>query len=358
MLVIALMSGTSLDGLDLALCQFEDIDQPKGKILYASTQNYDATWLEELKNAHKLSGLKLEVFHHYYGKFLGLSVLTFLEDTSVQNILREQQASGESELIISSHGHTLFHDPDLGITFQAGHGADIMAITQIPVVCDFRVQDVALSGQGAPLVPIGDQILFGEYEACINLGGFANISMQKNGERIAWDICPFNIVLNDWAVKLGDSMDREGRYSREGKLLYEVLDKWNNLEYYKKEAPKSLGREWVEGVYLEGLYEDILLPKDLMHTAVNHFAKQIAQQLPKQGRVLITGGGAYNSFFNEKLRSETSCELIYPSKEIIEFKEALIFGLLGYLRWNNKINVLKSVTGASQNHSSGIIYLP
>jgi anhydro-N-acetylmuramic acid kinase len=153
-------------------------------------------------------------------------------------------------------------------------------------------------------------------------------------------------------------MDREGRYSREGKLLYEVLDKWNNLEYYKKEAPKSLGREWVEGVYLEGLYEDILLPKDLMHTAVNHFAKQIAQQLPKQGRVLITGGGAYNSFFNEKLRSETSCELIYPSKEIIEFKEALIFGLLGYLRWNNKINVLKSVTGASQNHSSGIIYLP
>lgn len=352
------MSGTSLDGLDLALCKFNGTNAIEWQMLHGITYPYDETWVEELSHAHHLEGLKLQVFHHYYGKYIGVCLSNYLASPEVKSIIKEQLDAGEKELIISSHGHTVFHDPELGITFQAGHGADIMAITQIPVVSDFRVQDIALGGQGAPLVPIGDVLLFSEYAACLNLGGFANVSMEKEGKRIAWDICPLNIVLNQWARCLGDTMDRDGKYSRAGKMIFDQYSKWEGLDYYIKEAPKSLGREWVESVFLEGIYEEILLPADLMHTAVKHFAKEIAKNLPNEGKVLITGGGAFNNFLLECLKEQVTCELVIPKSDLIHFKEAIIFALLGYLRWNNTINIMSSVTGASQNHCSGQIFLP
>jgi anhydro-N-acetylmuramic acid kinase len=228
------------------------------------------------------------------------------------------------------------------------------------VVCDFRVQDVALGGQGAPLVPIGDKLLFSDYDFCLNLGGFANISTDNDTDRIAYDVCPVNIVLNRYVEQLGLNYDDEGKIASTGTINEELFEKLNDLEFYKANYPKSLGLEWVDKNIFPLIDAFQLEIQDVLKTFVEHIAVQLASEINKKSHasVLVTGGGVYSTYLVNRLEAYSKNEIIIPSKAIIEFKEALIFGFLGVLKLRNEVNCLKSVTGASQNHCSGKIYLP
>ncbi len=339
------MSGTSLDGLDICLADFSGRENKlEYEIESAETIPYSDEWKNKLLLAEKCVGAELMGLHSEYGKFLGEQVLQFLK-----KIPKEKYPQ-----LISSHGHTIFHRPEAGYTFQLGSGEFLAHTCKIPVVCDFRSTDVALGGQGAPLVPIGDRLLFGEYEYCLNLGGFANISFEKSGKRIAFDICPVNYVLNRLANRVGKEFDGSGKISSSGKIIPELLEKLDSLSFYKKSPPKSLGREWVEEMVFP-LLSSNEKTEDLLRTFTEHIAGQISAQCNSRGKMLATGGGAYNDFLISRLREKCIPEIIIPEKNIVDFKEALVFALLGWLRWNNKINVLSSVTGASADSSSGSI---
>ena len=226
------------------------------------------------------------------------------------------------------------------------------------VVCDFRVQDVELGGQGAPLVPIGDRLLFSEYDYCLNLGGFANCSYEKNGQRIAFDICPVNIVLNKYAEKLGKDFDENGKFAESGIVDENLLHQLDSLKFYSGKPPKSLGLEWVKENIFPLLEASKISSEDVLRTFTEHIAVQLAKQFSDRASVLITGGGAYNSFLIERFKNLSAIEVVVPSKEIVEYKEALIFGLLGVLKLRDEVNCLASVTGASKDHSSGKIFFP
>ncbi|MFN3951674.1 MAG: anhydro-N-acetylmuramic acid kinase [Thermaurantimonas sp.] len=356
MLVLGVMSGTSLDGLDLALCNFEGLGPVTYEILLAKTLTYDKEWRQELSTLHVRDGRYLCSMDVHFGRYIAFQILQFIESPDFRKVLKHFSKEDSQNILISSHGHTVFHEPNMGLTTQIGHGAFISALTGMNVICDFRKQDVALGGQGAPLVPIGDKILFGEYDACLNIGGFANVSTRMDNIRKAWDICPANFILNRWAQRLGDTMDRDGMYSAKGRLLPDVLQLWEDKDYYKKPAPKSLGREWIESVFLDQIYEDAFDPKDLMYTALEHISRRIAHDLPDRGTVLVTGGGAFHPQLIERIKVLSGAQLILPEPDLIHYKEALIFALMGYLRWHQQPNVLASVTGASVDHSSGVIY--
>lgn len=342
---IGLMSGTSLDGLDICLAQFEKKHSVwEFEILKAETISYSKKLEDQLRNSINVSADNLLELHSEYGFYLGKEVKNFISRHQIDNID-----------IISSHGHTVFHQPQKKFTLQIGDGRAIKLETGIPVVYDFRSQDVLMGGNGAPLVPIGDELLFSEYDACLNLGGFSNISLKHNGRRIAFDIAPVNIVLNKIAQNFNKNFDENGHLAREGKINTELLIKLNSLEFYALSHPKSLGIEWCNKNIFP-LFED-LDSQDILATFTEHNAEQISKvfnqyQLKK---VLFTGGGTYNSYLIEKIKEKTESEIIIPEKEIIDFKEALIFAFMGVLRMNKEINVLSSATGSSQDHSSGII---
>jgi anhydro-N-acetylmuramic acid kinase len=344
--VIGAMSGTSCDGLDLAACEFlEENNKWKFKVVAAETIEYTQDWLKKLQNTPFLSGEKIMELHAEYGNFTGLQINALIKKT------------GFLPDLISSHGHTIFHQPEKHFTFQLGNGAQIAATTNITTVSDFRTGDVALGGQGAPLVPIGDRILFSEYDYCLNLGGFANISFEEENKRIAFDICPVNFILNFLAKKQGFPFDKNGELGRCGTISHELLAKLNNIEYYKTTAPKSLGREWVETAFSPVMNSVNISDKDLFSTVYEHIATQISKSITKPGKVLITGGGAFNTFLIELISEKTPVELVIPANEIVNFKEALIFAFLGILKIKGQINCLSSVTGASRDSSSGIIHL-
>jgi anhydro-N-acetylmuramic acid kinase len=250
------------------------------------------------------------------------------------------------------------HQPEKGITLQIGSGQVIANTTKQTVVCDFRTQDVKLGGQGAPLVPVGDALLFSEYDYCINLGGFSNVSFHKIDKRIAFDICPVNIVMNFYASKLGFDYDENGALAAQGKINHSLLEKLNELEFYKIAYPKSLGLEWVhQEIFplIDQLETDI---SNILRTFVEHVAIQIANIVEKNSRILFTGGGVFNSFLMGRISLLSSIKVIEISEEMVNYKEALIFSFLGLLRIKNENNCLKSVTGASQNHSSGVVFSP
>ncbi len=339
------MSGTSLDGMDLAACDFELKDSKwHFEIVEAETVSYSQEWETRLMKAPSLSGVELTELHSKYGEFVGKTVDHFMKRT------------GFSPDLIASHGHTVFHQPEKGFTLQIGNGAEIAAKTQITTIADFRMGDVALGGQGAPLVPIGDEHLFPEYDFCLNLGGFANVSYREDEKRIAYDNCPVNIVLNFYAQKLGIPYDKDGATGATGRIHLPLLNKLNKLSYYSQLPPKSLGREWVEKEFFP-LVESFPIPgPDKLRTIYEHIAIQIAKISSDNGKLLITGGGAYNSFLIERIKTLSSLEVTLPDPRIIEYKEALIFAFLGVLRIQNKINCLSSVTGASKDSSCGIIF--
>jgi anhydro-N-acetylmuramic acid kinase len=250
----------------------------------------------------------------------------------------------------------VFHQPSEGITRQIGNLELLAKIVKQKVVCDFRVQDVELGGQGAPLVPIGDRLLFSEYDYCINLGGFANLSFELKNQRIAYDICPVNIVMNRYAETLGVPFDNSGKIAQSGDVNAELLKVLNDLEFYKQEPPKSLGLEWVNEQVFPLIEVTNLRTEDVLRTFVEHIAMQIVDNIEDSSKILITGGGAYNVFLMDRIRANTNAEVIVPESMLIDYKEALIFGFLGVLKLRNEVNCLRSVTGALRDHSSGKIF--
>lgn len=347
--VIGCMSGTSLDGLDLAYIEFSFNKVWIFNIITAETIKYSNEWYNTLKNLVSLQPNELKGADERYTNYLGNEINDFIK----RNNINELDA-------ICSHGHTALHQPEIGMTYQIGNQDFLSSLIGTKVVCDFRTQDVRFGGQGAPLVPIGDEFLFPDYEYCINLGGFANISTKLNSKRIAYDICPVNIVLNHYASKLGFQFDKNGDIASTGKVIEGLFDELNKLEYYHLEPPKSLGLEWVREKVFPVIDKYNLETKNVLRTFVEHSAYQIAKQLKrsKNSKVLITGGGVYNTFLIYRLKSHNHSDIIIPSNNLIDYKEALIFGLLGVLKLRGENNCLSSVTGAKQDHSSGSIYYP
>jgi len=346
--VIGLMSGTSLDGVDIAACEYT-LENGKWSYLihYCQTYPYSIEWKEKLATLQHSNALDFSLVNMEYGHFLGKLTNEFIRATNFHGDF------------IASHGHTIFHQPERGLTVQIGAGGAIAAETGLPVVCDFRSMDVALNGQGAPLVPIGDHMLFSDFDACLNLGGFANISLVSEGNRIAFDICPVNIVLNTLSGILGLNYDPGGHYARNGSPEAVLLSSLNKLAYYSQSYPKSLGREWAENEFFPLLQNDSIPVNDLLSTVCEHVAIQVNRSLAcyDQAKVLFTGGGTHNHYLMEKIREMGNHSWIIPTRELIDFKEALVFGFLGVLRWNGECNILKSVTGSKVNHSGGSIYL-
>jgi anhydro-N-acetylmuramic acid kinase len=346
--VIGVMSGTSLDGVDLAHIEFSLKESEWAfEILESETIGYSQSWISHLKLAVDYPEIKLQKLNQEYTKLLATIISTFIEKHTIKNLDA-----------VCSHGHTILHQPQNGITLQIGNLPAIASLIKQIVVCDFRVQDVKLGGQGAPLVPIGDRILFSEYDYCMNLGGFSNVSFEQNGERIAFDISPVNTVLNYYANQLGMDYDDKGQLSRTGKVSEKLLNELNALDFYQQKFPKSLGFEFVKEIVLP-IIESFKIPiEDKLRTFTEHVALQTALALPnKKSRILITGGGAYNDFIIERIQYYLpEMKIIIPSTKILEFKEALIFALLGVLKLRAEINVLSSVTGSKNDHSSGNIY--
>jgi len=343
--VLGLMSGTSLDGLDIALCYFYRENKKWNFLINkATTVLYPRDLQLALATAHQLNAGDLVRFDHSYGEWIADQCNLFLEDSVIK------------PCIIASHGHTVFHQPEKGFTFQIGNGHDIAVKTGIPVVYDFRSMDVALGGNGAPLVPVGDELLFPGYEYCLNLGGFSNISYAQRNKRVAYDICPVNIALNYMSRKSGFEFDQDGKTGKKGILIEPLLKKLNNLAYYNFPPPKSLKREWFENEFVPCLleYENVA---DVLRTLYEHMSDQIASQPGNgiRGRMLVTGGGAKNKFLVSLLSEKCMNEIVVPDESLIDYKEAMIFGFLGLLRYMDKTNCYGSVTGAKRNSSSGII---
>ena len=341
---IGLMSGTSLDGLDICYAKFQNITNWEFEILKTETIPYSIKWKIRLQNAILLSAEDLLALDKEYGFYLGEKTQEFISKNNIADLD-----------FIASHGHTVFHQPQRKFTLQIGDGRAIKLTTKKPVIYDFRSQDVLMGGNGAPLVPIGDELLFSQYDACLNLGGFSNISLQKNHQRIAFDISPVNVVLNYFAEKLGKNYDENGDFARNGAINFKILEQLNALTFYQKSAPKSLGVEFVNSVVFPLLKDET--PENIIATFTEHIAEQIAKVFNDNQlkTVLVTGGGTFNTYLLEKIREKSQTELIVPDENIINFKEALIFAFMGVLRLRNEVNVLCSATGSSENHCSGIL---
>ena len=347
--VIGLMSGTSLDGVDLAYCVFTMQDKHWSyQIESAETIPYTEEWLSLLPSLMKADAYTYAKANSDLGCYFGRLIKAF--------VLKYKLEAD----FVASHGHTIFHQPMLGLTTQIGSGATIAATCGLPVVCDFRSTDVAHGGQGAPLVPVGDALLFGNFEFCLNLGGFSNVSYQAADQRIAYDICPVNTILNQLAKRAGMVYDRDGQMARTGSVDPILLEKLNTLEYYDLTPPKSLGFEWSNSYIWPVINESQLSIPDLLKTFVEHVAIQLSNSLSdfNKGKILVTGGGAKNVFLIERLTVHTKHELIIPDEKIIDYKEALIFAFLGVLRIRGEKNCLSSVTGATVDSTGGAIYLP
>lgn len=352
--VLGLMSGTSLDGLDIAYCHFwQEKNQWYFEIRQTEAIGYEDNLYQLLKNAIFLSDEAHHKLDLEYGAWLGKKAKEFLDKHSLQVDF------------ISSHGHTSHHRPEDGVTFQLGDGQQLANAAGLPVICDFRTLDVTLGGQGAPLVPIGDHLLFSEYQFCLNLGGISNVSFQKNEHRIAYDIGLANMPLNYITEKINLKYDEGGLLARSGKILPKLLDQLNALEYYQLPYPKSTGYEWFSSqiIPLLNLYD--AEPHDLLHTVIHHNCEQIAIALHKEKGednpwVLVTGGGALNAFFTDTLQQKlgTTFKVVIPPGRLIEYKEALIFAFMGVLKKLGQINIYASVTGAQNDSSSGELFSP
>lgn len=343
---VGLMSGTSADALDVCCASF---DRQEGRWTFRIDAARSYPYPPELRRklvqeVQQMQARDFVAFHSAYGRYLGEKVNGFLKETG----LRPQ--------LIASHGSTVFHQPAQGIMFQIGDGAAIAAVTGIPTVSDFRRLDIMLGGQGAPLVPIGDNLLFGQYDYCLNIGGFSNISYKEGERRIAFDISPVNYVINRFCRSIGLEMDRDGEIAARGTVDASLLERLNALDYYARVAPKSLGREWVEQEVFPLLDAAPLPLEDLLRTFYEHCAVQLARVVSPGRRILVTGGGAYNRFLIGRMEARSGCSLIIPEPAIVEFKEALIFAFLGVLYALDEPSCLRSVTGAGKDNIGGMLF--
>jgi anhydro-N-acetylmuramic acid kinase len=361
-LFLGIMSGTSLDGIDIAACRFwEENKTWKFEIVDASTYEYSAAEAGVLKSAFHLSGVDLISLHHQFGSLIGKKAKLFCDTYQLK------------PSYIASHGHTIFHQPNNkfdffntqhaklelnGFTFQLGHGANIAAAAGIKTICDFRTSDLAYGGQGAPLVPIGDELLFSEYNYCLNLGGITNISFNKNGRRKAFDIGICNMALNELAQQANLKFDRDGLLARSGNIEKSLLKQLVDAGSKKHINHQSLGYEWYTAHLLPIINAFESAIENKLCTLCEFIAMQIKLVTTSKNNILVTGGGAKNIFLMECIQQHTKCKIIHPSEQIIEFKEALIFAFLGLLRINQQANCLHLVTGASKDAIGGCVYLP
>ena len=341
------MSGTSLDGLDICFVSFKKSNYSKYNIINSKTYSYNEKWIEKLKNSIFLNKQELKKIDIEYGTLISNYLKEFISEFSIDKID-----------LISSHGHTVFHEPNKGKTLQIGDGKTINKIVKTDVVCDFRTQDVEYKGQGAPLVPIGDLDLFSNYKFCLNLGGFSNVSIKDNNKIKAFDICPVNTVLNHYSKKMGYTFDQDGVLSKKGTVNLDLLNQLNQMSFYNKLGPKSLGIEFVKSKVIPLIDSHILNPKDILRTYIEHISDQISKSIGSyfNDRILISGGGTYNNTLIDSIKTKVKSKVIIPDSQIIDYKEALIFAYMGLLKSKEKINCLKSVTGAIKDHSSGKIF--
>jgi anhydro-N-acetylmuramic acid kinase len=353
--VIGLMSGSSMDGLDIAHVQLEEVrGQWKYEILNAACLPYTEKWVKDLQHASDVNVGDFLKLHTRYGKYLGTKINEFIEKYKLDHQVH----------FIASHGHTVFHEPENGTTCQVGDGAAIAATTGLPVISDLRAMDVALGGQGAPIVPIGDKLLFGNYDYLLNIGGIANITIQRS--LMAFDVCPANQILNGLAENEGKAMDENGAMAEVGTLLPEVLDELDNDPYYKKLPPKSLSNEMARDIAFPKLMMTNNNTYDLLHTVSHHIAVQVAnvvKQYPhgkENATMLVTGGGAFNTFLVMQLKKALDQHHVtveVPDANVVKYKEALVMALIGTLRWREEVNVLSSVTGAKRDSVGGALWL-
>ncbi|MEM8506309.1 MAG: anhydro-N-acetylmuramic acid kinase [Bacteroidota bacterium] len=352
--VLGMMSGTSLDGLDLAYCHFwQDNGTWDFEIRQCTTVSYNESLYNRLKNAIYLSEAEHTQLHKEYGQWLGTQAKRFI-----------QQHKLEIDFL-ASHGHTSHHQPDEGITFQLGHGQEVANASGCKVICDFRSLDVRLGGQGAPLVPIGDALLLFAYDFCLNLGGISNISFRKSGKRIAFDIGLANMPLNYITDKIGLKYDSEGALAKSGKILPTLLEDLEQLNYYQLPYPKSTGYEWFSEEVQPLIEKTQSTSEDLLHTVIHHNCEQITKVIQnetqgKAGKLLVTGGGVLNTFFVSTLQEKlgANIQVVVPPKKLIEYKEAMVFAFMGVLRELGHVNVFSSVTGATEDSCSGSIFEP
>lgn len=343
------MSGTSLDGVDIAFCDFK-LKKEKWQFLIkaSETVTYSKAWKNKLAQAHTISGEKLMQLHSEYGEFLGKLCNEFIKKNKLKQID-----------FIASHGHTIFHQPKNKFTFQLGNGNDIHAVAGLPVVFDFRSMDIARGGEGAPLVPIGDRFLFSAYDICLNLGGIANLSMEVNKQRHAFDVCFCNMGLNYLAATIGKEFDANGNLSSQGSVNKKWLRELHKVYSTTRKKHPSLAREGFEHAIVPQLEDNSISLNDKLRTFCESIVEEIAMAVPqkKNLKLLATGGGARNKFLIQLLRQKLSgqAEVVVPDHTIIDFKEALVFAFLGVLRVRGEVNALKTVTGASQDSCSGIL---
>ncbi len=346
--VLGIMSGTSLDGVDLALCEFkEKAGKWEFEIIKAVTEKYPQDLSSQLRNVLNFRLKEILKLHRDWGLF-------------VAERIKENFDLADIDLI-SSHGHTVFHKPDEKLNLQIGNHAIIAALTGKPTIFDFRSIDIALGGEGAPLVPAGEKYLFPDYKVFLNLGGFANISVHKAGKIIAYDIAPVNYALNYFARKIGLEYDKDGNAGKRGIIIPGLLAQLENLDFYKKQPPKSLSDHYFFDVFLPVVekFANVSI-YDLLRTVYEHIANRISHEINQltENQVFVTGGGAHNTFLVQLLKQKSKAKIFIPDDQTVDFKESVIFAFLGLLRHLGKTNVLKSVTGASADNCGGAVFYP
>lgn len=355
--VIGLMSGSSLDGLDIVFTTLEETrGQWKFDIVEAECVPYTEEWAKELAHAAGMPVADFLKLNTHYGRYIGEQVNNFIHKNGIDHKVH----------FIASHGHTVFHEPANHTTSQIGDGATIAAVTGLPVISDLRSLDVALGGQGAPIVPIGDKLLFGNFDYWLNIGGIANMTVKDGDNMLAFDVCPANQVLNKLAEREGKDFDYEGEMARQGVVLQGTLEKLNAQGYYKQDPPKSLSNEAAKNLAFPILFETELDNNDMLRTVVQHIVEQIAAAVKKyphnkeSAQMLVTGGGALNNFLTEQLREALQplhVNAVVPYEQVAKFKEALVMALVGALRWREETNVMASVTGATRDSIGGALWM-
>jgi anhydro-N-acetylmuramic acid kinase len=357
---IGLMSGSSLDGLDIAFVEFHENAGKWGyEIIEADCYPYPAEWIGRLKDAITLNALDYQLLHVDYGHYLGQQVNRFIEEYQLHYKVA----------LIASHGHTTFHVPARKMTAQLGDGAALAAETLLPVVTDLRAVDMAFGGQGAPIVPIGEKLLLGEYDYFLNLGGIANISIVETGKsHIAFDVCPANRVLNMLAADAGKEYDKGGEMAAIGSINQALMQQLNALDYYKLPYPKSLANDMGTDIVYPLIKKAGLATNDALRTYTEHIATQVSNTIVAanksktknpNSKILVTGGGAFNTFLVKQLSEQLvplNTEVVIPDARLVNYKEALIMALIGVLRWRQEYNVLSSVTGAERDSIGGALW--
>lgn len=352
---IGLMSGSSLDGLDIVLATFELTDgRCKYKIKAASCISFSKSWQSRLKNAVNLDAEAYLLLHAAFGKYCGQQVAAFLDAGH----------RGRRPDVVGSHGHTTFHIPDKGMTHQLGDGAAIAAACHIPVVSDLRSMDVALGGQGAPVIPVGEKLLFPQYKYFMNIGGICNLSVHGTKKITAFDVCPANRVLNMLSGLAGKNYDKDGKLAGSGKINLSLLEKLNRERFYSRMPPKSLANSFGTGVLYPMILKKGLSTPDALATYCEHIAMQTLKALipyrkKKRTTLLVTGGGALNKYLTGRLRyylDAIGIDIEIPDDNTVNYKEALTMALMGVLRLTEQDNVFSSVTGAARNSCGGALW--